>query len=341
MPSPLPLPHPLITLEEAFLSPHVQSFYAAQNHPDPHAPSGLTGYATSALLEFGAARLSSMDANGISLQIVSHVPNPLPLDIPTAQAVNDDAAAHIVANPAGRFAAFATLPMKYPPAAAAELRRCVEELGFVGALVDSNCGGAFYDDADFLPVFAAAADLDVPVYIHPCPNEAVKQLLYAGNYSAHIATSLSEYAWGWHNEAAVSFLRLFAAGVFDRLPRLKIVLGHCGEMIPFQMERTANVIERQWPHIGGTHERSFRTVWNENVWVTTSGFFDTGNMACVLRQCKRERVLFSVDYPFGKNEAGVAFLKKLLEEGLVDEEGLEMIAWKNAESLLRVKVQKR
>ncbi|OAG05565.1 amidohydrolase 2 [Paraphaeosphaeria sporulosa] len=334
-----PLSHPIITLEEAFLSPHVPSFYAAQNHPDPHAESGLTGFATPSLFEFGAQRLSSMNDNGISLQIVSHVPSPLPLDVRTAAAVNDDVAAKIAANPAGRFAAFATLPMRYPEDAAKELRRCVRELGFVGALIDSNCGGRFYDDSTFFPVFAAAADLDVPIYIHPCPNEAVKQLLYAGNYSADIATSLSEYAWGWHNDAAVSFLRLFACGIFDRLPALKIVLGHCGEMIPFQMERTANVIERQWPHIGGDHSRTFRAVWNENVWVTTSGFFDTGNMACVLRQCRPDRVMFSVDYPFGKNEAGVAFLNKLLEEGLVDEEGLERIAWKNAEGLLRVKVE--
>ncbi|KAL1608338.1 hypothetical protein SLS60_003279 [Paraconiothyrium brasiliense] len=332
--------HPIITLEEAFLSPHARSFYSSSNFPDPNAEDGLTGYATAPLMEFGPQRLSSMDSNGISLQIVSHVPNPLPLDTRTARAVNDDVAAHIKNMPAGRFAAFATLPMKSPEDAVTELRRCVKELDFVGALIDSNCGGRFYDDAFFWPVFEAAADLDVPIYIHPCPNEAVKKILYSGNYSEHIATSMSEYAWGWHNEAAVSFLRLFASGLFDRLPTLKLLLGHCGEMIPFQLERTANVIERQWPHIGGQHERSFRTVWNENVWLTTSGFFETGNMACVLRQCKLNRILFSVDYPFGKNEAGVAFLRKLKEEGLVDDEGLEMIAWRNAEKLLGLKVAK-
>ncbi|KAJ4353948.1 uncharacterized protein N0V89_005680 [Didymosphaeria variabile] len=336
-----PSNHPIVTLEEAFLSPHVRSFYASSNFPDPNAEDGLTGYATASLMEFGPQRLSSMDSNGISLQIVSHVPNPLPLDASTARAVNDDVAAHIKNMPEARFAAFATLPMKYPEDAVAELRRCVKELGFVGALIDSNCGGRFYDDSFFWSVFDTAVDLDVPIYIHPCPNEAVKKVLYSGNYSEHIATSMSEYAWGWHNEAAVSFLRLFASGLFDRLPTLKLLLGHCGEMIPFQMERTANVIERQWPHIGGKHERSFRTVWDENVWITTSGFFETGNMPCVLGQCKLNRILFSVDYPFGKNEAGVAFLQKLKEEGLVDEEGLEMIAWRNAEKLLGVKAKKR
>lgn len=335
-----PLSHPIITLEEAYLSPSVRAFLSASSYPDPNDESGLTGFVTSSLMEFGAERLSSMDASGISLQIVSHVPNPLPLDVSTAVSVNSEVHAHIKSQPQGRFAAFATLPMAHPTAAASELTRCVQELGFVGALIDSNCGGRFYDDAFFHPVFEEAARLDVPIYIHPCPNEAVKKVLYAGNYSDHIATSLSEYTWGWHAEAATSFLRLFASGLFDRLPTLKILLGHCGEMIPFQMERTANVIERQWPHIGGKRERGFRQVWAENVWVTTSGFFDTGNMACVLRACAVERVLFSVDYPFGRNENGVKFLEKLREEGLVDEQGLERIAWKNAEALLGVRVER-
>ena len=116
------------------------------------------------------------------------------------------------------------------------------------------------------------------------------------------------------------------------------MLGHCGEMIPFQMERTAGVMERQWPHIGGRRERGFREVWGENVWVTTSGFFETGNIRCVLGACALERVLFSVDYPFGKNERGVRFLERLREEGIVDGKGLEKIAWKNAEELLGIKV---
>lgn len=108
--------------------------------------------------------------------------------------MNDELHANITAQPAGRFAAFATLSMAYPEDAAKELQRCVQELGFVGALIDSNCGGRFYDDAFFWPVFEAAVALDVPLYIHPCPNEAVKKVLYEGNYSAHVATSMSEYA---------------------------------------------------------------------------------------------------------------------------------------------------
>ncbi|KAJ4302751.1 hypothetical protein N0V90_001641 [Kalmusia sp. IMI 367209] len=335
-----PPTHPIITLEEAWLSKHVRAFLAANSFPDPNAEDGLTGFVTSSLMELGPQRLQSMDDNGISLQVISHVPNPLPLDVDTARKVNDELSSTIHAQPAGRFAAFATLPMKHPSEAAAELRRCVQDLGFVGALIDSNCGGRFYDDAVFWPVFEAAAELDVPIYMHPCPNEAVRKLLYAGNYSEHVATSMSEYAWGWHNETAVHFLRLYAAGLFDRFPALKLVLGHCGEMLPFQLERTSNVIDRQWPHIGCKRDRSFRTVWNENVWITTSGFFETANMGCVLRQCKADRVMFSVDYPFGKNEAGLDFLRRLREEGLVDEEGLERIAWRNAEKLLGVSVKR-
>jgi len=330
--------HPIITLEEAWLSSHVREFYRANSLADPNAEDGLTGYATAPLMEFGAKRLGSMDQNGIRLQVVSHVPNPHPLEVEVASKVNDELHQLVKGMPDGRFAAFATLPMKHPDAAATELKRCVQELGFLGTLVDSNCGGRFYDDAFFWPVFEAATELDVPVYIHPCPNERVKQVLYAGNYPDHVATSMSEYGWGWHNETAVHLMRLYAAGVFDRFPRLKIVLGHCGEMLPFQLDRTARVMERQWPHLGCKRERGFRQVWDENVWITTSGMFSVATMACVLRQCKKDRVMFSVDYPFGHNEEGVKFLSALKDEGLVDDEGLRRIAYKNAEALLGVKV---
>ncbi|KAK4945194.1 hypothetical protein LTR10_015620 [Elasticomyces elasticus] len=123
--------------------------------------------------------------------------------------------------------------MAHPDAAGDELRRGVQELGFVGALVDSNCGGRFYDDPHFWPVFQAAEELDVPICLHPSPNEQTKHLLYDRNYPASVAESLSQYGWGWHNETAIHFLRLFAAGLFDSHPKLKIVLGHLGEMLPF------------------------------------------------------------------------------------------------------------
>ncbi|CAF9933528.1 hypothetical protein IMSHALPRED_009382 [Imshaugia aleurites] len=331
-------PSPLITLEEHWLSRSVRDFYVANNTKHPNDEKGLTGVITPALMELGETRLKSMDESGISLQIISHAPNTLALNLATCLKVNNELS-HFMKSRPGRFGGFATLPMADPQAASGELRGCVENLGFAGTLIDSNCEGRFYDNHFFWPVFEAAAELDVPVYIHPSPNAQTKPLLYDGNYPDAVAESLSEYGWGWHNETAVHFLRLFAAGLFDRYPTLKIVLGHLGEMLPFQLDRIERLTSRLWPHVGLKLERNLRLVWDENVWITTSGMFFLAPMATVLRQCKPDRIMFSVDYPFGKNEDGVAFLKALKAEAMVSDEVLEGIAYRNAERLLKVSVK--
>lgn len=185
-------------------------------------------------------------------------------------------------------------------------------------------------------MFEAAAKLDVPVYLRPAPNPQTKPLLYNGNYPDNVAISLSEYRCGWHNETAVHYLQLFEAGLFDRYPTLKIVLGHLAEMLPFQLDRIGVISGRQWPQIGLKLNRDLRQVWDENIWISTSGMFFLAPMATVLRQFKADRIMFSVDYPFGKNEAGLAFLKALKADGMVSDDLLEGIAYRNAERLLKV-----
>ena len=330
--------YPLVALEEHWLAQSVRDFYAAKNIEHPNTESGLVGMMTPALVELGETRLKSMDESGVSLQVISHAPNSLALDLATCVKVNNELSDRMKSQ-SSRFRGFATLPMAHPKAASGELRRCVKELGFVGTLIDSNCEGRFYDDRFFWPVFETATELDVPVYLHPAPNHKTKPMLYEGNYPDAVAESLSEYGWGWHNETAVHFLRLFAAGLFDRYPTLKIVLGHLGEMLPFQLDRIEGISMRQWPHLGVDLKRTLRQVWDENVWITTSGMFFLAPLAAVLRQCKHDRIMFSVDYPFGKNEAGSAFMKTLKAEGMVSDDVLEGIAYKNAERLLKVSIK--
>lgn len=278
-----------------------------------------------------------MRDNQIALQVVSHAANSLALDESTCVEANNELAARVGTD--ASFAAFAALPMVNPQAAAGELRRAVRELKFLGALIDNTCDGRFYDDPYFWPVFEAAVDLDVPIYIHPSFNEQVKPLLFDGNYPDAVAQTISMYGWGWHSESALHLIRLFAAGVFDRFPRLKIILGHMGEMLPFQLDRIVRVTSTQWPLVGVTLKRGFRQVWDENVWITTSGMFTVAPMATVIRQCKPDRILYSVDYPFAKNEWGLQFLKDLRDDGIISDEALEGIAYKNAERLLGVKVR--
>ena len=116
-------------------------------------------------------RLAHMDRVGIDLQVVSHgVNSPGNLAHPEAvelcRRVNNDLAQQISEHPT-RFRGFATLPLYDPAAAADELKRCVNELGFVGTLIAGSCEGLFLDDERFDPVLAAAEMVDLPIYIHP------------------------------------------------------------------------------------------------------------------------------------------------------------------------------
>lgn len=328
---------PLITLEEHFLSPTVKAHYAATNTASPYKMFGAQ--LAEKVSDLGDIRLKNMDEGSVTLQVISHAPNSLALDHPICAKANDELAEAVRLHP-NRYAGFATLPMADPPAAAKELRRCIEELGFVGALIDDNCQGRFYDDEFFWPVFEAAQDLDVAIYLHPTYNPEVKKVLFDGNYPDAIAESLALHGFGWHSECALHILRLFAAKVFDHYPRLKIIIGHMGEMLPFQLDRIVRISSTQWPLVGVKPERQLRQVWDENLWITTSGMFALAPMACLVRQCKPDRILYSVDYPFAQNKWGLAFMEELKASGMVSQEMLENIAYKNAEKLLGVKAKK-
>lgn len=213
---------PCITLEEHFLSTSVKDRYAATSTKSPYHMFGPV--LADKLGDLGEGRIKNMDAGSVTLQIISHAPNSLALDISTCEKTNDELVKAVWSHPE-RYAGFATLPMIEPLAAAKELRRCIKELGFVGALIDNNCQGRFYDDEFFWPVFEAAQELDTPIYLHPTYNAEAKRVLFDGNYPDGIAENMALHCLGWHSECAVHFLRLFAAKVFDRYPRLKVIIG--------------------------------------------------------------------------------------------------------------------
>ncbi|KAK1991485.1 amidohydrolase [Colletotrichum falcatum] len=161
---------------------------------------------------------------------------------------------------------------------------------------------------------------------------ALQVVSHGGGYGPGAALSLGSSGFGWHQETGLAVLRLFAAGLFDAVPRLKIILGHFGEMLPFVMERVEKLSAR-W----GARDRSWRRVWEDNVWVTTSGVWGLAPLACVLRNTPVDHVLYSVDYPFERNENGLAWVRELRDSGMVTPEELDKIAYRNAEKLLRVK----
>jgi predicted TIM-barrel fold metal-dependent hydrolase len=199
--------------------------------------------------------------------------------------------------------------------------------------VDNKSVNKFYDGEEYQPFWQKAEELDVPIYLHPSwPSNELFQQSYAGNYSTRAMSIVGGAQWGWHSEVGLHVLRLQAAGVFERFPKLKIIIGHFGEMMPFMLQR----IQDQ-ELIKGPRRRSFLEVWNENIWITTSGCWSLDPMRCILSNTKIDHILYSVDYPFTTNERGLKFMEDLANSNLVTEEQLEKIAYKNAEALLGVK----
>jgi len=294
-----------IALEEHFLAP-------ALTPPPGVGPLASWGEPISdQLRDLGSARLADMDATGIDFQVISHVA-PAAQGLPGAEGVarareaNDLLAGAVAAHP-GKFAGFATLPTADPDAAAGELERATGELGLIGAMINSTLGsnGLFLDDARFEPLLARFERLDVPLYLHPAPpSQALHDALYRGLPPA-VAGRLSTGAWGWHAELGVHLLRMIATGVFDRHPGLRLIVGHCGEMLPFMLARIDAMLQLESLAMAPSEYVA------RNVWVTTSGLFSIPPVMCTVEVLGVDRVLFSVDYPFSPNTAGRALLDTL------------------------------
>ena len=281
------------------------------------------------LADTGAARLKDMDEADIDIQVLSHTAPSLQKvssgAVELARRVNDRLA-QIVATQPTRYAAFAALPTADPSAAADELARCVETLGHKGAMIHGLAHGQFIDDTRYWPIFARAEALDVPIYLHPSmPHPAVIDAYYK-EYAKDFPVLLRA-AWGFTVETATLAIRLVLSGVFDKHPKLKFILGHLGEGLPFLLWRINNGLARP-----GQKPVAFRDIFSAHFSVTTSGFFSDPALLLCVQELGVDRILFSVDYPFEANAPGPAWLERV---PLCDEDKAK-IASGNAKRLLRM-----
>ena len=318
-----------IALEEHFWTPDL----AAAPGTGPLARANGR-WLDAALRDLGKARIADMDAAGIDMQVVSHV-QPAAQGLPGAEGAaaarqaNDYLAAAVARHP-DRLAGFATLPTASPAAAADELERAVGDLGFVGGLVNSTLGtdGAFLDDPRFAPLLSRFERLDVPLYLHPAAAPPAIRDVFFGGLPPAAGAALATNAWGWHAEAGLHALRMVVSGVFDRHPGLRLIIGHGGEMIPFMLARIDQMLPPAVTGLAAAPSDYFL----RNVWVTTSGMFSLPPVLCAIAVLGVDRVLFSVDYPFGANPDGRALLDALP----LSPADKAKVAGLNAEHLLRL-----
>jgi predicted TIM-barrel fold metal-dependent hydrolase len=308
-------PPKVIALEEHFTSPELRALRGEKDTPVQRK-----------LDDLGELRIREMDEAGIDLQVISeNNPATQNLDAETAiklARASNDVLFEAVRQHPGRFAGFATLPTPDPKAAADELERAVNKLGFRGAMIMGLTHGRFMDDKRFRPIFKRAVDLDVPLYIHPTPPHPAVQEAYFKEYPA-----LSVAPLGFTLETLTHTFRLIVSGLFDEYPTLKIIVGHLGETAPFLLWRTDNILGEPAPM-----PRAFADYYREHFWLTTSGAFSNSALTCSIAEMGVERILFSIDWPFMSNRAG----RKWMDAAPVSDHDRTLILGANARKLLKV-----
>ena len=290
---------PKIALEEHFMAPGFEDYWALTA---PNISPELFGKANDALMDFGERRLAGMDEIGVEKAILSLSGPGVQAEPDTrtairkAQEVNDFLAREIQARP-DRYGGFAHLAVQDPAAAADELERCVRDLGMQGAMINGQTNGTYLDDDRISPLWERAEALGAPIYIHPNNPPDVP-------YMYHAHSELWGPVWSWTVETGNHALRLIFGGVFDRFPKAKLMLGHMGETLPYQLWR----FDSRW-EISNRKEKRLAMKPSEyfrrNFWCTTAGVCSDEPLRCALDALGDDRVLFAVDYPYERPaEAG-------------------------------------
>ena len=302
-----------IATEEGFLSPGV----LAQNGRTriPGVPlitsDGPASGVARVLTDLGAGRLAAMDVDGIDMQLLLlSSPGVQVFDRATAITLaaesNDYAAAACKRHPT-RFAALAAIAPQDPAAAAKELERATRTLGLKGGIINSHTFDHYLDEQSFWPIFEAAEALDVPIYIHPREPATGMREIMAGPVAGGPA-------WAYGVEVGTHILKLISAGVFDRFPRLRIVVGHMGEALPFWLPRIDNrYVAMRASMFGGAKpmQRLPSDYIRENLWVTTSGMNYWPQLRMTLDVLGHDRVMYATDYPFEKQGEAVGFVEAM------------------------------
>ena len=293
------MPKPtIIAIEEHYGDPELTKQFPPGSQPGVMGPIGAK------IQDLTGVRIKEMDEAGIDMQVLSlGAPATQRLDAGIAadfaRKLNDRLYQTVQANPT-RFAAFAALPTADPKASADELERTVTKLGFKGAMIHGLAQGRFLDEKDFWPIFERAEALDVPVYMHPAAPDATVVERYYKEYVKAFPAILNA-GWGFTVETATQTVRLVLSGVCEKYPKLKIIVGHLGEGIPFLLWRIDQAMSRP----GNVDAASFREIFCKHFWITTSGNFSDPALLCSVQELGVDRIMFAVDWPFVANKPAV------------------------------------
>ncbi|MET3918855.1 2,3-dihydroxybenzoate decarboxylase [Variovorax sp. OAS795] len=316
---------PKIALEEHFSAPGFDAYSAPYTRA---LPAEFVAKLDARLADFDDQRLAEMDAGNIEYVVLSQTMPGVQAETDRDTAIrrareNNEFLVERVSRHPQRFAAFAHVAMQDPAAAAEELERTVVEYGFKGAMINGHTLGRYYEGSAFDVFWERAQALGVPIYLHPNAFSQAPALLEG-------MPVLQGAAWGWGVETAGHALRLLFGGVFDRFPRLTLVLGHMGEALPYQRWRMDSRFAA-YPS-GIKLARKPSEYIGSNILITTSGVCSAPALLGAIGELGAEAVLFSVDYPYESTAAACTFI----EDAPLDDRTRAQVCHGNARRLFKL-----
>ena len=331
-----------IAVEEAFVTAEIAREWLAvlaRSDVEPGmakmgsilTPSPGTASLHKNLLDIGAGRIAHMDAVGIDMQILSLTsPGVQAFDAGLATRLaaqsNDVLAEAVKAHPT-RFAGLGAVAPQDPEAAAREIERVAGPLGLQGLIINSHTMGEYLDLPKFRPILAAAEAADMPIYLHPREPGPSMVTPYL-DYGLYFAT------WGFSAETGLHAMRLIMSGTFDRFPKLRIILGHMGEGIPYWLQRIDNRYLLQ-VRIGAMEKlpRLPSEYFHDNFFITTAGVTSMPALRLSLDVLGVEHILFAADFPYEDDADAVRFM----DGATVTEEERRQIYETNAVRVFKLK----
>jgi 5-carboxyvanillate decarboxylase len=264
-----------------------------------------------ALCDLGEGRLKAMDSAGVDMQVISFgltSPNLQQFDAAEAtewaMKINDELAVAVKQHP-DRYVGLAAIAPQNPDGAASELERAVMMLGLKGVMIQSHARNEYLDDRKYWGIFEKAEKLDVPVYLHPgTPSTAI-----LSGYSGY-GQSLWGSPFGFGADASLHAMRLILSGLFDTFPKLKLVLAHMGEGLPFWLHRIDLEFYRP-NYVKPNIKKRPSDYIKDNCIITTSGMFFEPAFLCAYLALGADKIAFAVDYPYEQSKEGVGFINGL------------------------------
>ena len=265
------------------------------------------------LHDIGAGRIADMDELGIDKQLLLlTAPGVQVFDAAEGSALasdSNDQLAEAVARHPDRFDGLAAVAPQDPAGAAREIERAVSGLGLKGVVINSHTRGEYLDDEKFWPIFEAAEACDAAIYIHPrTPSPAMLQ--------PYLEKRLEMGILGFGAEVALHVVRIMLSGALDRFPKLRVVIGHAGEGLPYWLYRIDHM--SKIPVFADTYRnaRLPSEYMRDNIFITTSGVPWAPAIMMAIEVLGIEQVLYAMDYPYQVHAEEVAMTDNFpLSEG--------------------------